>query len=166
MEKLHPKSVSFFFISFLGRSLLFLAVFSGVFVSLIQERASLQAVWIFALAGFAVFWLVFCYVWARLTYRFWGYELANDALKIEKGVIYKKYVSIPYDRIQNIDIHRGIITRILKLSVLQVQTAGYSSAHGRPGFLSEGRLPGLSKEKAENLRETLIKKVKGSKQGL
>jgi len=86
-------------------------------------------------------------------------------MKIEKGVIWKKYISIPYERIQNVDIYRGILARILGLSDLHIQTAGYS-AYGKHGMGSEGRFPGLDTRTAEQLREQLVKRAKGTRQGL
>jgi membrane protein YdbS with pleckstrin-like domain len=110
-------------------------------------------------------YLAFCYFWAGLSYRFWQYELTENALRIEKGVIFKKYISIPYERIQNVDIYRGILARLLGLSDLQVQTAGYSG-YGKHGMMTEGRLPGLDTKVAEELRDKLVGKIKGTKQGL
>jgi hypothetical protein len=112
---------------------------------------------------------LFCRLWAGLSYNAYKYELTEDVFKKEHGVIWKRYVSIPYERIQNVDIHRGVIARILGLSSLMIQTAGYSG-HNRSFALGagdpEGKLPGLSREKAEELREDLIRKTKGSKSGL
>jgi len=52
------------------------------------------------------------------------------------------------------------------LSDLQIHTAGYGAV-GAKGTGSEGRLPGLSREDAESLREELLRRVKESKnQGL
>ncbi len=101
------------------------------------------------------------YIRARLSYRFWRYDLADQAFKIERGVIRKRYISIPYDRIQNVDIYRGLLARMLGLSDLQIQTAGYSGA-----VRTEGRLPGLDPRVAESLRETLVSKTKITHQGL
>ena len=106
--------------------------------------------------------LVAGYIWARLTYYFYRYELREDGFRKEHGVIWKKYVTIPYDRIQNVDIYRGVLARILGLSDLQVQTAGGTS-RGSYGMSSEGRLPGLSKELAEELRDELIGRTRSSK---
>ena len=104
------------------------------------------------------------YLFANATYMFWRYELVDNALKIEKGIILKKYISVPYERIQNVDIHRGIFARILGLSDLHVQTAGYS---GRKSFgEAEGKIPGLGRQVAEELREELVKRTKGSKEGI
>jgi len=111
------------------------------------------------------FWVFISYIWAKLSYRFWRYDFTEDAIKIEKGVIWKKYISIPYERVQNVDIYRGILARIFKLSDLHIQTAGYSG-YGKYGMGTEGRLPGLDIQTAEQLREELVKKVKGTKQGL
>jgi len=106
--------------------------------------------------------LIAGYIWARLTYFFYRYELREDGFRKEHGVIWKKYVTIPYDRIQNVDIYRGILARILGISDLQVQTAGGSS-RGTYGASSEGRLPGLSKELAEELRDELVKRARSAK---
>ena len=179
MQKLHPKAVWLFFIHFIFVGffiILFLSIFISPFLMGIAEKKQMAGelgvswvIWrvvIWWIIFFALY-LTFCYIWARLTYRFWRYQLTDNALKIERGVIWKKYISIPYERIQNIDIYRGVWARILGLSDLQIQTAGYSAVTGRQGgFRSEGRLPGLDPKVAEDLREELIRKIKGTNQGL
>lgn len=102
--------------------------------------------------------LILAFIWSKLTYRFYRYELTEAGFRKELGVIYKKYVTIPYDRIQNVDIYRGILARMLGLSDLNIQTAGASGAIG-----AEGRLPGLSREVAEQVRDELIKRARQSK---
>lgn len=117
-----------------------------------------------------IFLVVLAFIWSHLSYRFYKYELTEDGFRKELGVIWKKYVTIPYDRIQNVDIYRGLLARILGLSDLQIQTAGMSVTVGRYGIAgagSEGRLPGLSREEAEKIRDELIKRAKGLRnQGL
>lgn len=174
MQRLNPKSVWLFFISNLASVLplvlvLIIIFFQFIFQSSVDfalNKNNIHFPWgsvIFVIIAYAIF----CYIWAKLTYHFWYYELSEDALKIEKGIIWKKYISIPYERIQNIDVYRGVWARILGLGDLQVQTAGYSGGYGRNGMGStEGKLPGLDMRKAEQLRDELIKKVKGTKQGL
>lgn len=179
MQKLDPKVVWIFFVRIFFRGL-FLFIFLSYFLFLILvpllakmekgETLLKKISYLWWLLPIFILYLIFCYIWAKLTYRFWGYQLTKDAFKKEHGVIWKKYVSIPYERIQNIDIHRGILARILGLSDLKIQTAGYSAAYygrGRAaGIGAEGYLPGLDKQVAEQLREELIRKAKGTKQGL
>lgn len=109
---------------------------------------------------------VLAFIFSKLTYRYYRYEMGDIVFKKEHGIIWKKYVSIPYNRIQNVDIHRGILARLLGLSDLQIQTAGGITA-GSYGALSEGRLVGISREEAEILRDQLIQKARTSRgQGL
>ncbi len=104
----------------------------------------------------------FCYLWAKLTYKFYKYELTDQGFRKESGVIYKKYVTIPYNRIQNVDIYRGILARLMGLSDLNIQTAGNSASVSRYGAVdygAEGRLPALSQKEAEHLRDELIRRA-------
>jgi len=167
MQKLHPRSIWLFFISFTVRwffFLFFIAIWLLAF-SLNENISSILELlkW---LAIIIPILLIIFYVWARLSYRFYRYELREDCFRKEHGVVWKKYVSIPYNRIQNVDIYRGVWARILGLSDLHIQTAGMSYARRR-GAIAEGRLPGLSQENAERIRDELIQRARRSKdQGL
>ena len=178
MEKLHPRAVWLFFLHYIGVYIVFLLVFGvgavSSLISFIESRGrelSVPSSVLFAILAFlavGIVIMVIAYIWSKLMYRFWKYELTEHAIKIEKGVIMKKYISIPYDRVQNVDIIRGLMARILGLSDLQIQTAGYSggySGRGR-GMRTEGRLPGLAPDVAEQLRERLVHRAQGAKQGL
>lgn len=171
MEQLHPKAKWLFFFQFIWAGIVpgFIILFIlGVFI--LQEAvkyigiAGLLFILIAILLGVGLA-IATGFFWAILTYKNYKYEVAEDALKIERGVIWKKYVSIPYERIQNVDIYRGLLARLLRLSDLQIQTAGYSASYtgyGMFGGRSEGRLPGLDPQKAEQLRDELIRRVKGA----
>lgn len=166
MEKLHPKAVWIFFFRFLFQGLIPFFFISIWLTGFLAQLGGLGYLWWVILVF--IFFVVFCWIWAKLTYSFWLYDLTEDTFKKECGVIWKKYVSIPYEKIQNVDIYRGILARILGLSDLMIQTAGYTGGGGSGrGFrMPEGYLPGLGREKAENLRDELIKRAKGNKQGL
>ena len=101
--------------------------------------------------------LAVTYYWADLTQKNYFYELADEDFKKEHGVINKKYVTIPYERIQNVDIHRNLLDRQLGLSQLKIQTAGAINP-GSYGASAEGYLPGLDPQEAEWLREELIRR--------
>ena len=103
-------------------------------------------------------YLILLALWARLVWENYTFLIGPEKIEISYGVIWKHKAAIPYGRIQNIDIHRGITARFLGLSDLQIQTAG--------GYLTEGGLPGLNKEEAEQLQKELLQKVQGGKQGV
>jgi len=160
LKHLHPKTTWLFFFRYAG-GLIFVIFFITIWINTVPIFNTIK--WIISL-GFILLFIIISYVWARLSWHFWRYQLTKDSYRSERGVIFKRYTSIPYERIQNVDIYRGILDRILGLSDLQIHTAGYGavgSGDGR-GFGSEGRLPGLGKKEAEKIRDELIKKAKGN----
>lgn len=162
MQQLDPRAKWLFFINSLIASL-FLFTFLGMFgmpLLIASTLGNLTAlIPILLCCVLFVLSVGLAYFWAELTYQNWKFELAEEGFKKESGVIFKKYVTIPYDRIQNVDIYRGLFSRMIGLSDLQVQTAGFSYA-GQYGGGAEGRLPGLSAERAEEIRSELIKRAK------
>ena len=104
----------------------------------------------FHLSGVYLTWL-----YNKQAYRFHKYKLEESYLKIEKGIIWKIYKSVPYKKIQNIDLSRGVFDRLLGLSNLNIQTAGSSAQGG----IYEASLSGLSVQTAQDLQKELTKKV-------
>ena len=172
MEKLDSKAVWIFFFQFLGVGLV-LALIFGWFVGILAEVGKFSFGWWMLIALFII--LIFgSYGWAKLSYSVYRFELTDEAFRKEWGVILKRYVSIPYERIRNIEIRRGILSQILGLNELMIQTGGYSGTlyygYSLLALLSriepEGWLPGLSKERAEEIRDELIRRAKGTKSGV
>ena len=102
-----------------------------------------------------------------MTYNHYLYDIAHEGIKIEHGIIVKKYTSIPYERVQNVDIHRGIIARMFNFSTVEIETAGQSGFAGyryrRRGYRryrSEGHLPAIDIKSAEKIRELIMNKIK------
>jgi membrane protein YdbS with pleckstrin-like domain len=116
---------------------------------------------------YIIFTIILAEIYANLSYKYWLYEFGEDHLKIERGIIWKKYSNIPYERVQNVDITRGIIARMCGFSTVNIQTAGYSY-NPNGGAFSEGYIPGVEMQEAEKIREFLMNKItkKGRSQGL
>lgn len=121
---------------------------------------------------FILFYIISIFVigeiYARMAYNRFLYEFTGDQLRIERGIIWKRYSNIPYERIQNVDVTRGIIARILGFSTVNIQTAGFSYTPNRMGGWSEGHLPAVSIDESEKIREFVMRKIsrKGRSQGL
>ena len=117
-----------------------------------------------------IFVLIIGEIYARMAYNRWLYELTHEGVKLEHGIIWKKYTSIPYERVQNVEIKRGIIARMFGFSTVEIETAGqsgmgthYGFRFGRRGYRkykSEGHLPAIDINGAEKIREFVMKKVK------
>jgi hypothetical protein len=146
--------------------IIFLASFLIPIMMSVSETAYnsfLSNLFVFTLVG-VVIAVVLGEIYAKLSYKNWKYELSSRDVKLERGIIWKKYSAIPFERVQNIDIRRGILARMLGFSTLNIQTAGYHVA-AQGGAVSEGYIPAVSIKEAEYIREFLIKKI-GTKQGL
>src|SRR3989344_9324886 len=93
-------------------------------------------------------------IYTRLAYNRWFYEFTDDGLRLERGIIWKRYSNIPYERVQNVDVHRGVIARIFGFSSVLIQTAGYSAQ-----AYAEGVIPALGIDQAEQIRTLVMKKI-------
>ena len=85
------------------------------------------------------------------------YKLTENEIIWKRGVWFKNTGIVPYNRITNIDITQGPISRKLGIAALKIQTAGYSGQQTR----SEIRINGI--EDFEELREVIMGFVKGKK---
>jgi putative membrane protein len=149
---------------------LFFAFFLSMFIIPFYLESESGSLNYSAFAGIFVFVVLFLLilveVYARMAYNRWFYEFTDDQLRVEKGIIWKRYSNVPYQRIQNVDITRGIIARICGFSSVNIQTAGYSVPANSRGH-SEGYLPAVDMNEAEKIREFLMKKInKKSSSGL
>ncbi|ELY53855.1 PH domain-containing protein [Natronococcus jeotgali] len=84
---------------------------------------------------------------ALLLFTNWGFELQDDALYLERGVVTFVETSVPFVRVQHVDTQFGPIERALGLSSVVVYTAGSRNA--------DVRIPGLTPDRARSLQNTL-----------
>jgi membrane protein YdbS with pleckstrin-like domain len=85
------------------------------------------------------------FVWVVLHYRIWVYQIQDDAIYLERGVLTHVRTLVPYVRIQHVDTSRGPVERTLGLSTLVVYTAGSRGA--------DISVPGLTPEEASDLQQ-------------
>ncbi|MUV61887.1 PH domain-containing protein, partial [Halobacterium sp. CBA1126] len=73
-----------------------------------------------------------------LRYRAWRFEVREDTLYIERGVLVNVRTVVPYVRVQHVDARRGPVERALGLSSVVVYTAGSRGADvSIPGLVAE-----------------------------
>ncbi len=157
MNKLHPGAKWQFRIG--GYVLGILVLIFGSF-AIIGAAAVLKswAIGLTLLIILLVIIIVGAEIFAQMTYNRWFYELTAEGVRLERGIIWKRYSTIPYARIQNVDVHRGIIARIAGFSSIMIQTAGYSA---QPH--AEGQIPAVGVEEAEQIRGLLMQKITGKR---
>lgn len=98
--------------------------------------------------------------WVRKYYDTMTYKLTETEMVWRRGVWFKKTGIVPYNRITNIDISQGPISRMLGIASLKIQTAGYSAPSGGLG-MAEITIEGM--EHFEELRELIMEFIRGKK---
>ena len=117
--------------------------------------ASMAAWWMLILF-LAVFGLTYFFSW--LTYRNYKFLIGEDSLKIQRGILGKEEIAIPYRQIQDADIERSLYFRMMGLSKLVILTAGREDEKVG-GDESEGILPAMDYELAEWMQQELLRRT-------
>ncbi|QNE48031.1 PH domain-containing protein [Glaciihabitans sp. INWT7] len=86
-----------------------------------------------------------------------GYQLREDDLLFRRGIMWQRFVAVPYGRMQLVDINRGPIARGLGLSELKFVTAAAAAGV---------TIPGLPEAEAEELRDHLVSVAESRRAGL
>jgi len=95
------------------------------------------------LAAICLFIAIPSIIWIELYYLSVFYTFTEAEIIIEKGVLWKHKSIVPYNRITNIDMRQGPLSRIFELWNLQVQTAGYHAAPSGGYGVAEAVLQGI-----------------------
>lgn len=142
LRRLHPATVLIEFLRRLGSLAYFIA---GVLLLRMFGRGGGDWYdWI--LAGVALFGTVE----AALRYASLRYGLEGERLVLRSGILVRQKRTIPLDRIQNIELKRGVLHRALGVADLEIETAG--------GVEPEARLSALSVEDAARLKVVLLRR--------
>jgi putative membrane protein len=81
-----------------------------------------------------------------LFWRRFEFRVGANEIRIDSGILSRTHRSIPFDRVQDVDITQGPIARVLGLARVKFET-------GASGGEEEGVLQAILLERAEQLRE-------------
>jgi membrane protein YdbS with pleckstrin-like domain len=143
LRKLYYITISVIFIIF---------IIPGLFIAIVAPSIiAILGVPFLLLFGF-LFW------WTPKYYNTIIYRLTRDEMTWRRGVWFRNTGIVPYNRITNVDIAQGPVSRALGIASLKIQTAGYSAPNTRS---SEIRIDGIVK--FEEMRELIMDLVRGRK---
>jgi len=148
-QQLHPSAVTLWRLQ-RGLRLIIVGIpmAVGIGIGLATVTPALVA---FLIAGmFLLGQTVLAIFWPALEYDAFRYSVREDDLLVVSGVLFKRWSSIPMNRIQHVDTRQGPIERMLGLSRLLVFTAA--------GMSADGSIPGLATPIAESMRDELSRR--------
>jgi membrane protein YdbS with pleckstrin-like domain len=131
------------------------AVVAILVTSIPAWTSGFAPLWAIPAVVFVIMVIVIAFVPRRV--RSIGYQLRDDDLLFRRGLLFQRFVSVPYGRMQLVDINRGPVSRVLGLSDLRFVTAAASSGVS---------IPGLPIEDAEELRDRLVDLAESRRAGL
>jgi putative membrane protein len=141
-------------------AILFVLSFTSAIGAFLNGRVDGIGWLIGAAAVFIFIPIVLTVVISYVYYIRFLWEITESDVHIYSGIIFKKQVHIPFQRVQSIDFNAGIIERVLGLVKLKIETAG--------GAANKGVLiPALKLGEAEALRAEVFarKRVISQAQG-
>lgn len=80
-----------------------------------------------------------------------GFAFRDHDVLFRYGIVATNTTIIPYNRIQHVSLHEGLVSRYFGLAKIEIFTAGGSS--------SDLEIPGIKKEQAENIKQLLMGKI-------
>lgn len=89
--------------------------------------------------------LVFIFVVEIKGFKIKGYAIRQNDISYKSGLIFFSMTSIPFNRIQHVEVSQGPLGRLFDLASVKVYTAG--------GSTSDLSIGGLKKEEAHKLRD-------------
>ncbi|MDR3037569.1 MAG: PH domain-containing protein [Coriobacteriales bacterium] len=109
------------------------------------------------LGGVVIVSAILITVFAYIYYKRFLWEITEADIHIYSGIIFKKQIHIPFQRVQSIDFKATLIERILGLVKLKIETAGGASNTGVV-------IPALKLAQAEALRADVFARKRYSSQ--
>ncbi len=122
------------------------------------QAAGLGVIFWWSLYGAIIIFLG--YVWAYLFHGFYRWRLGDEEIKIWRGIVFRKRITIPYMRVQNVNVVRGPLLLLFGLSGVEVETAGQKASYSGL-YTTEGYLPGLVE--GEAVADNIVERVKKKK---
>ncbi len=149
-EKFLPLESAYLTVSVISRLLSLLFVFTAFYIGMHTFRVMPEEYFKllpFGIIGFSVLSLSL----VAIGVRFKGYKIRAKDIHYKRGWISRSLTSVPFNRIQHVEIAQGMVDRWMGLATLKVYTAG--------GSQSDLSIPGLTYAKASKLRQFLLQKI-------
>ena len=141
-----PIEAAYRTIRFIGWGIAVVVIAIGMNIAFWQADVPLL-LWV----GASVTWLIFGgiqFIVIARAHKFKGFALRRHDLTYRKGWLYKKEVTVPYKRIQHVDVKQGFIERQYDLAKLNLYTAGGNS--------SDLTVPGLRLADAQQFKSYIL----------
>lgn len=103
--------------------------------------------------------VIFTAFWIPKFHSSLSYLLTESDIIVEKGVWWKRKSIVPYNRVTNVEVIQGPLSRRLELGKVSIQTAGFS-AGGSSGSAKVAEAVILGTKNFEEVKDFVMARVK------
>lgn len=136
-QRLHPLSIILKSVGTLGQNLFAILI---LHFSLFDQNFLYTGLAAVALITLVI--AVTALIWSRFTY-----QVTEREIRIKSGLLNRNNRSIPFDRIQDVSLEQKLLSRLLGLTTVALETGS--------GGGEDGQLDALARSDAEQLRDTI-----------
>ncbi|MCT4395669.1 PH domain-containing protein [Periweissella beninensis] len=86
-------------------------------------------------------------------YKFWCYQITDNYVYLQSGFFFRKHITIPLNRVQNVNLNQGPILRIFKLQAVEVVTAANNFT-----------IDGITEKEADQLSKHIIRAARKARE--
>ncbi|MDQ0115635.1 PH domain-containing protein [Paenibacillus harenae] len=147
-KRLHPDYIKVYRISELIMNGVFLLIIVAYSIVALWKDWTFIPVWI-SLGLFILSLVLFTWIIPKAKYARFQYELFEDELEIQSGLIFISNVLVPMVRVQHVELESGPLMRKFNLAGVSVVTA--ATTH---------KISGLKLEEAQQLKQRIGKLAK------
>ncbi len=133
--------IAFFFLLLCGALIAFLFLAEGLPTTMVAIAGGSAIILI----------IVFSSIVTLLGFPRKGYLVREKDISFQRGIITYKLTTVPYNRIQHVEVNQGVLAKLFKLSTVKIYTAG--------GSMSDLSIPGLPVTDAQKLKAFLSEKI-------
>lgn len=129
-------------------------VFIGAIIAITyfkEKKDGFLNTYFWYIIGAGVFLVLLTIAMDLLGFKWKGFVMREKDIIYRSGLIFRKKVHIPYNRVQHIEVNQGVLDRYLDLAKLKIYTAG--------GSRSDLSIPGLKNQDALKMKAFILKKT-------
>ncbi len=149
--KFNPLHKNYLKILLIRMSVFFILVIGGFIAFIVLSDENIPNIALIIISSVIAFFLLYITTITLLGFPRKGYLVRENDISFQKGLLIYKVTSVPYNRIQHVEVNQGMMAKMFKLSSLKLFTAG--------GNASDLSIPGLPMEVAHNLKSFLSEKI-------
>jgi uncharacterized protein len=150
-RSLHPRVRIVWWIGSITRNLVTIAALTlGAAVLDANTDMTLPGWWFAVPVGLFVVLVPLRTWYVSAAYRAWRYRFGDEGLELRRGVFWTHVSSMPYHRLQQVDVGQGPLERWLGIVSVQLRSAAATT---------DAVIPGIASDEVDELRRLLMQRA-------